>query len=239
MRVEHGDGWELRLGSAFDLEEGLEALGDGEVDAVVTDPPYSKRTHAGHDQVERLSADGSKRSGLGYAYLTDPSVAFLAYEFDRIATGWVLAMCDHVLAPHWEVYLARAGRYVFAPLPYFAPGSRCRLQGDGPSSWTVWLVVGRTAELVKWGTLPGGYARKPGWDRPVYPGGKPLALMRAIVRDYTRAGDRVCDPFAGSGTTGVAALREGRSFLGWETDPVAFDLACRRLRGAAAQNKHA
>jgi site-specific DNA-methyltransferase (adenine-specific) len=43
--------------------------------------------------------------------------------------------------------------------------------------------------------------------------------MEALIRDFTDPGDLVCDPFAGSGTTGVAAIRLGRRFIGWERHP--------------------
>ena len=60
-------------------------------------------------------------------------------------------------------------------------------------------------------------------------GGKPLALMAAIVRDYSRPGDLVCDPFVGSGTTALAALSEGRRFVGSEQKPEHYEIARRRL----------
>jgi DNA modification methylase len=40
--------------------------------------------------------------------------------------------------------------------------------------------------------------------------------MATLIRKHSRPGDLVVDPFAGSGTTGVAALREGRRFAGCE-----------------------
>jgi site-specific DNA-methyltransferase (adenine-specific) len=60
-------------------------------------------------------------------------------------------------------------------------------------------------------------------------GGKPLWLMRAIVRDYTRPGDLVCDPCAGGATTLLAAAMEGRRAVGAEMDPVTFEKASKRL----------
>jgi site-specific DNA-methyltransferase (adenine-specific) len=85
--------------------------------------------------------------------------------------------------------------------------------------------------MAAWGTLPGAYVVKRS-ARPVIPGDKPEVLMRAIVRDYSRPGELVCDPCAGAGTTGVACLREGRRFSGGEIDSRAFRLAETRLRVA-------
>lgn len=63
-----------------------------------------------------------------------------------------------------------------------------------------------------------------------HPNAKPISLMRALVAKV--AGDAILDPFMGSGSTGVAALREGKSFIGIELDPEHFETACRRIREA-------
>lgn len=69
----------------------------------------------------------------------------------------------------------------------------------------------------------------------LHPTLKPLALMEALVSDFTDPGELVCDPFAGSGTTGVACIRLGRRFIGWEREPKYFDVAVKRLRAAREQ----
>ncbi len=59
--------------------------------------------------------------------------------------------------------------------------------------------------------------------------GKPLPLMDALVK-VCPAGT-ILDPFAGSGTTGVAALRSGRRFVGCEREEAYYKIACERLSG--------
>lgn len=60
-------------------------------------------------------------------------------------------------------------------------------------------------------------------------GAKSLDTMRAIIRDYTRPGDLVCDPCAGSGTTLIAAAIEGRRAIGAEMDPKTYEIAQKRI----------
>lgn len=74
--------------------------------------------------------------------------------------------------------------------------------------------------------------------RPVsiHPTQKPVALMEwCIARLKVPAGGCILDPFMGSGSTGVAAVRMGHPFAGIEIDPGYFDTACRRIAGELAR----
>jgi site-specific DNA-methyltransferase (adenine-specific) len=179
----------------------------GEVDAVVCDPPYSERTHAGQ------CTDGGR---------TD-----LVDGWAARCRGWFVCLSDSELWGAWRRSFEANGLTGFHPLPCVLSGMTVRLSGDGPSSWAVYANVARPKRLSKWGTLDGAYVGKPGAREHI--GGKPLWLMRAIIRDYTRPGDLVCDPFAGSGTTLIAAAIEGRRAVGAELDPETYEKARRRI----------
>jgi hypothetical protein len=62
-----------------------------------------------------------------------------------------------------------------------------------------------------------------------HPTTKPLQLMEDYVFIGSNAGDTVLDPFMGSGTTGVAAIKLGRRFIGCEIEPKYFAIACERI----------
>lgn len=68
-----------------------------------------------------------------------------------------------------------------------------------------------------------------------HPSQKPLALMEWLVATYSNPGDLILDPFMGSGTTGVAAVKLGRKFIGIEIDEGYFEIAKRRISEALAQ----
>ena len=65
-------------------------------------------------------------------------------------------------------------------------------------------------------------------DLSVHPTVKPVALVADAMRDCSRRGDIVLDPFMGSGTTILAAERVGRRGYGIELDPLYVDAAIRR-----------
>lgn len=66
----------------------------------------------------------------------------------------------------------------------------------------------------------------------LHPTEKPVGLLEDLIRVCTDVGETVLDPFMGSGTTGVAALKNSRSFIGIELDPTYFEVACDRLHDA-------
>ena len=68
-----------------------------------------------------------------------------------------------------------------------------------------------------------------------HPCEKPVSLMRHIVTSSSREGATVFDPFMGSGATGIAALQEGRKFIGIELDADYFKIAEKRIENAVAQ----
>ena len=69
----------------------------------------------------------------------------------------------------------------------------------------------------------------------LHPTQKPISLYSYLVQTYTNVGDTVLDFCMGSGTTGVAALQLGRSFIGCEIDKKYFEIAEKRIKQAAMQ----
>jgi len=92
---------------------------------------------------------------------------------------------------------------------------------------------GRQMKNVWQFTAPGADEKRHG----KHPTQKPLALIERCLRASTNAGDRVFDPFAGSASTGVAALSLGRSFVGCEIDPEYARIARKRLAEADSSQR--
>lgn len=225
-----------------------------QVDAVICDPPYGARTHAGHnDGVEgarfkgeekRMRVDKrngsvysvgvSRRKTIDYDAFTPADVAEFVASVAPRCRGWFVACTSHDLIPAWISAYEAAGRCAFAPVIVIQ--HRPRLSGDGPGNAAVYLMVSRprSREFSTWGSLPGWYHSRP--ERgAIVAGAKPLDLMRQIVRDYTKPGDLVCDPFAGGATTLIAAEREGRRAVGSELDLDTYIAADQRITAQTAQ----
>lgn len=118
------------------------------------------------------------------------------------------------------LWYAKSGAWVFDReavdrVPYLAPGL------VGPDK----AARGKLPTDVWWLTIvPPGSKERTG-----YPTQKPLRLLERIVAASSRPGDLVLDPYAGSGTTGVAAASAGRRFLLVDRNPQAVEIARTRL----------
>jgi site-specific DNA-methyltransferase (adenine-specific) len=124
------------------------------------------------------------------------------------------------------LWYAKGDRWIFDRdaidrIPYLAPGL------VGPEK----AARGKLPTDVWWMTIvPPASAERTG-----YPTQKPVRLLERIVAASSRPGGLVLDPYAGSGTTGVAAARLGRRWLLADINPVAVEIARGRLAAEAAR----
>lgn len=201
--------------------------------AIICDPPYGERVH----KSKARRSDGCKKAGTAPSY--PPFSAKLVSEFvgswSPRCSGWMACITDHSLIDAYQTAYEAAGRYSFAPVPIVIKGMSVRLAGDGPASCGLYLMVARNRSAALSGSLPGFYVG----NRTIDAGegrGKPQWLMRAIVRDYSKRGDTVVDPFAGWGATITAAIGLGRVGIGSEVDKDAYEKAQRRLSNGQQQD---
>jgi site-specific DNA-methyltransferase (adenine-specific)/modification methylase len=115
------------------------------------------------------------------------------------------------------------------------PTGKIRDQGDGEAAWLNRDSPMRIFRLLWDGLCVGVGARHEvtAGQKRYHPTQKPEALMTWCLGFIE--GRTILDPFMGSGTTGVAAVRLGRQFIGIEIDQKYFDIACRRIADAVAR----
>jgi site-specific DNA-methyltransferase (adenine-specific) len=97
------------------------------------------------------------------------------------------------------------------------------------------LVAHRAGGRIRWNAdnrlVPNVLSEMPSRERE-HPNEKPIDLISRLVATHSNRGDLILDPFMGSGTTGVAAVKLGRKFIGIEIEPRYFDIACCRIQAA-------
>jgi site-specific DNA-methyltransferase (adenine-specific) len=226
----------------------LAALPTQSVDAVITDPPYSsgglmRGDRAGSDTREKYTGakrestlpnfSGDNRDQRGWAYWM---ALWLGEALRATKPGGVIAMfTDWRQLPAATDCLQAGGWVERGIVPWIKPDSRPQL-----GRFT------QNAEFVVWGSngpmpvegdcLPGYYlSRTPRVaEGRVHITQKPLEVVRSIVRIAPRGG-LVIDPFAGSGTTAVACVHEGRRFMGCEISAEVHATALGRVAMACGE----
>ena len=92
----------------------------------------------------------------------------------------------------------------------------------------VWCSTDGPARMIRvvWSGANRGEERGQHW----HPTQKPIEVMRQIIETVSKPGNTILDPYMGSGSTGIAALRTGRKFIGVEIERRWFRAAVTRLR---------
>jgi site-specific DNA-methyltransferase (adenine-specific) len=223
-----------------DCLEVLETL--GKVDAVVTDPPYdaAMQDHFGSTSLVRLDIKKLKSvhavGKLGFEAIDgirDQSAKLISDACD----GWAILFCIAEGVRAWRDSLQAAGAKYKRAMVWLKPDAMPQFNGQGPSVGHEMLVAawcGKGHSRWNGGGKPGNFIfnKNTNGDHPTQ---KPLPLMQEIVTLFSQPDDLVCDPFMGSGTTGVACVKTGRKFIGIEIEPKYFDIACKRIEQAYKQ----
>lgn len=232
------DRWRmLRADSLIALRD----LPDASVDALITDPPYSS---GGAFRGDRQAASSAKYVG------SDTATVYHEIEGDNRDQRAYLAWCSLWLAECLRI--ARPGAFVALFTDWRQlPTTTDALQAGGwcwrgIAAWSKPAArpqLGRptqSSEFVVWGskgampldrgcpTAPGHWLESSPRERE-HMTEKPIGVMRDLAKLCIPDGT-ILDPFAGAATTGVAALMEGRRFIGIETSAEYFAIAGRRLR---------
>lgn len=205
-RIEHIGAATLYLG---DCREILPTL--GKVDSVVTDPPYG--------------IDYGRQGSFSASHGWGPWRENVKWDHNR---------------PEREVFemlLSCSGEQIIWGGNYFTdflpPTMRWLIWDKGQRDFSLadvemaWCSQQKAARAFTYGR---GAAAQDGKEHPTQ---KPIQVMKWCLGFVD--GKTILDPFMGSGTTGVAAIKLGRKFIGIEIEPKYFDIACRRIADAVRQ----
>jgi hypothetical protein len=233
-----------------DNREAMPMLPDKSVAHVITDPPYSEHTHAkvrrgGSTHLPDEKVPGrpkraviSTAAVLGFDALVDGQREECAAQFARVARRWVLEFSDQEGASPWMLANLAAGLEHVRIGQWVKLNATPQFTGDRPATGAEAIVIAHPPGRKRWNgggrhavwTHAIAINRGPGLQRE-HTTQKPVELMTELVEQFTDPGDLILDPFCGSGTTGVAALRAGRRFIGIETQAGYVAVARDRLSG--------
>lgn len=235
--------WTLHHGDCLDPVTGLASLADKSVDHVISDPPYESESHIKARRI--IGGDRAfavKAAPLSFGEITEDQRTAIAAHAVRVSRRWILIFAQMEGVQRWrDAIEAAGGRYV-RTMVWIKPNGQPQMTGDRPGVGYECIVVAHAADVrLRWnGGGKRGFIIMPtdaNFSRVprAHETQKPYDLMAQLVEDFTDENDTILDPFAGSGTTGVAAIQLGRHFIGWERDANYHAIATRRLRGDEAK----
>ena len=210
------------------------------VDHTITDPPYSEKTHA---KGKRYKRGDIVDHVIKYKPMTAANMRAVSKQIVRITRRWIIVTCDSDSPQLWRAALEAAGAEFVRHGIFYKDDAQPQMSGDRPGIGFECVVIchaPRESGRMRWNG-GGRCARWHATSDSRQPGGlivdgqKPLALMRALVSDFTDPGDLVCDPYSGGGTTAVACQDLGRRFLGWEQERETYNKAMHRIKEAGKQ----
>ncbi len=224
----------LHAGNCLEV---LLTLADQSLDVTIADPPYEEEAHGSQRKIDRSLPKGTKgtvNKPLSFPPITEEERVEVSRQIVRITKRWVLVFCQIEAADKWRECLKNAGaRYVRTGI-WVKPDPTPQLTGDRPGVGYETIVIAHVGKgRMRWNGhgLPAvwTFVSKSAEREWLHPTEKPLALLLELVRLFSDEGETILDPYAGSATTGVAAIRLGRPFVGCELDVAMADVARERL----------
>lgn len=208
-----------------DNVEVLPTLPAKSVAHVITDAPYNAATH----ENARSLKDGGSDIDIDFDPI-EPRV--IVPGLLRMTPGWIVAFCA---LEHLGEYAAAAGDGWVRSGVWDRPDGTPQLSSDRPAQAAEGIAIMhgsyKKPMLLKWNSKGKRGMWRCGVERVdrQHPTPKPVALMLELVEDFTDQNEIILDPFCGSGTTGVAAIRLGRRFIGIEKDAKYAAIARERI----------
>lgn len=239
-----------------DCISGMSRLADGSVDAVICDPPYQstdcawdvrlplEEMWAEFNRVTKQNAAIVLFSQLPFAVdLINANRKMFRYEWvwsKSKAVGFLnankmpLRAHENILVfyrklpcynPQWSEGKAYSREHADRAAGVYQAAKGKLTVNDGKHYYP--------RDVLEVNSINGNSKSEPRY----HPTQKPVALMEYLVKTYTNRWETVLDATMGSGSTGVACMKTGRKFIGFETESNFFDVAKTRLDAAIAQRK--
>lgn len=223
-----------------DCIEGLKRMEDNSVDLVITDPPYVLENQGGgfwskKEENNHYNARGTRKGMDKLSGIKD--------GFDDTVLDELCRIMKKI-----NIYIFCSQKQIQHFLEYFVNGKECNWNliswhktnpipacGNKYLNDTEYILFFREKGVK----IYGSYETKRTFyttlrnqvdnEKYNHPTVKPCNIVRNFIVNSSCEGDVVLDPFIGSGTTAVAAIREKRHYIGFELNKEYYDIACKRV----------
>lgn len=207
---------------------------DNSVDLIVTDPPYRITSRGGTGTMSGFMTETRSKNGKIFTH-NDIDIAEYLPEFYRVLKNGThcYIMCNNVNLPHFFEVIGKSPFHFTKLLVWDKQNKICGTHYMSQVEFIFFLRKGSDRPISDCGesdllTFPNKKDKHADGGN-IHDSQKPVDLMRALILNSTRPHQIVLDPFLGSGTTAIAAIREKRCYIGFEVDKKYFDTSEKRI----------
>lgn len=219
-------------------------------------PDYSEPTRPNAE-----AAQFNRQRHLGFKPLAIDEMILVARQCERVVKRWTVTFCSIEMIALWKACFEAVGLEYVRTCIWHRKGGAPQFTGDRPGTSCEAIVVAHPRGRKKWngkgthGWYEFDFDPEDGLGDVVFEDAivlnrgaekirvhsaqKPLKLMQKLVTLFSNEGELILDPYAGSGTTGVAALGLWRRFAGIEIDEQYATIANERITKAVAPERKA
>ena len=239
-----------------DCLEGMKRIPDGSVDCIVTSPPYNfclrvngnKYIKRGKNEVMAGLPTNKYTNGLSDSLDMDSYFEWQCKCIDemlRVCSG-IVFYNTQMITGNKQALLKIMGRYsesIRDILIWDKKGAEPAMKAGCLNSEYEWIIAfengdckGRMFKTLQAGRGEMSNVIRIGKNREnEHRAAFPVQLPQCLISQFTSPGSLILDPFMGSGTTAIAAIREKRNFIGFELNKEYYDKACKRIKLEQAQ----
>lgn len=224
----------------MDCLEGMKQIPDGAIDLCVTDPPYELETSGGgifdaRDAYKAYGGHNPRKIMKNIANITDGFDEMILNEVCRVLRKInIYLWCSQKQIPKYIDYFVKDRGCNWDLLTWHKtnPVPAC---GNKYLSDTEYLLFFRERGVPLFGTF---FTKKKYWlqksntdenKKYGHPTVKPINMIETLIINSSKEGQIILDPFMGSGTTAVAAMRKNRYFIGFEIDKGYYEKSLKRI----------
>ena len=220
-----------------DCIQGMQELANNSIDCIIADPPYDIGSISGGGSVNTVKKLNKS--------LQDLKKADLIKGYDIVAFGEealrvmneinIYFWCNKKQIPVYFDFYVNKHKCTFDILAWHKTNALPTYSNKYLSD-TEYLLYFRKGkgkcfpesyeDAKTYYVAPINHKDKKLWGHPTI---KPLDITEKIIRNSTREGQTVLDPFSGSGTTAIACINNNRNFIGFELDKDYYDISLNRI----------
>lgn len=219
----------------MDCLEGLSKIESRTVSLVIAEPPYELQQHNGASAFGRANRDYHQ----GIDHLQTGISDLVLYEMLRVCKHPnMYVFCSKDQLPQlFNFALQNKLSYDLLTWHKTNPVPTCNNKYLSDTEYIMFMrkganLYGTYESKRKYFVTPTNTEDKKAWGRPTP---KPVNIIRTLIENSTQEGDLVLDPFMGSGTTAIAAIRSNRHYIGFELSEEYHKICQKRISVEAQQ----